>query len=865
MADYNLKTPDRPVGLLRAVEKLMYWAQVSLPAVYGEELTYAKEQGKMAAKINEVIEQLNVNTEWTEYLLNEGVENETIAYINELIANGTLGSLINNELLGDIQNNLNTQFKQFEDYIDLKLQGIVSGGPQGTANSIAEIPPTADKTRPYLITGGDLKGHWVYWNGTAWVDGGVYQAASLQPNSITLDRLKMNELNNNSIVHGTVSENLVNPNTLIMGEFISNASGNIINNANMCRTPFIELDMERPILIKNTGEQGAFYDENFQYISGYILPSEVNNKVPPGKYLRASAKITEINKFEILNRELPFNNYKFKSYANNEFLIFYENHYKITPLFNVGQLFNGVTFNNNVFTIPAGASPNGSYVVFNTNSGNLIYHVKIKSNSKLALSELKLTTPMQIIDAYISPYTSENGYYIYDYYVNFSEVSDNNRVTVQLGAPNGPSWGSNITTLEIVEAHIVYKDNGADMGEYLSKLGYSITNIIEVGAGKKFTKLVDAVNSITDSSIGNKYQINIFSGTYDILQEMGGDAYLNIVENQGGIGLLLPDYVSLNGVEDDVKLVFNIPDEKVTLKNSTQISVLNFNKNNNINNLFIEAYNVRYCVHDETGSSIKNCEQNISNCTFNHLGYDKTKTPVTEIWPYTSAFGAGSNSGMKYKIYNCKFYGFENPGFGMHDNANITDSIYLEFNNCLFSLNDVLNNSSYCFRLSSAFDGTGDNICVVNNCSFGGFALLSIEAGAQTISWSVIGGGNGSVLCNIADNNYRRWLMYDEIKEVLTNDALQSGKSVVLNNNKCSILSNGEWPIYGISLGNYSVGGKAIIKTNGYIPGNIIGVTATKYQYVSLNTDGTFKIGTDNIVGFCDNDINFIKLINKFY
>lgn len=102
MADYNLKTPERPVGLLQAVEKLMYWAQVSLPAVYGEELTYAKEQGKMAAKINEVVEQLNVNTEWTEYLLNEGVENETITYINELINNGTLASLINNELLTDI-------------------------------------------------------------------------------------------------------------------------------------------------------------------------------------------------------------------------------------------------------------------------------------------------------------------------------------------------------------------------------------------------------------------------------------------------------------------------------------------------------------------------------------------------------------------------------------------------------------------------------------------------------------------------------------------------------------------------------------------------------------------------------------------
>lgn len=102
MKDYNLRQVERPEGLLKAVEKLMYWAQVSLPAVYGEELTYAKEQGVMAEKINEIVAQLNVNTEWTQYLLNEGVEAETVTYINALIENGTLGSLINNDLLGSI-------------------------------------------------------------------------------------------------------------------------------------------------------------------------------------------------------------------------------------------------------------------------------------------------------------------------------------------------------------------------------------------------------------------------------------------------------------------------------------------------------------------------------------------------------------------------------------------------------------------------------------------------------------------------------------------------------------------------------------------------------------------------------------------
>ena len=126
MADYNLKTPDRPVGLLRAVEKLMYWSQISLPAVYGEELTYAKQQAVVAEKVNEVIEQLNVNTEWTEYLLNEGVENETVAYINELVQNGTLENLINNTLLLDINQSIDQLSKNLTARINQNAADIVT-------------------------------------------------------------------------------------------------------------------------------------------------------------------------------------------------------------------------------------------------------------------------------------------------------------------------------------------------------------------------------------------------------------------------------------------------------------------------------------------------------------------------------------------------------------------------------------------------------------------------------------------------------------------------------------------------------------------------------------------------------------------
>lgn len=182
MSNYNLKTPDRPAGLLQAVEKLMYWAQVSLPAVYGEELTYAKEQGKMAAKINEVVEQLNVNTEWTEYLLNEGVEAETVTYINELITNGTISSLINNELLRDINNQVvinknNITSLQTTKADKTAIENIISGTVKGVYQNLAALQSAFPNGAQGIYVTTD-NGHWYYYN-SGWQDGGVYNSVAL--------------------------------------------------------------------------------------------------------------------------------------------------------------------------------------------------------------------------------------------------------------------------------------------------------------------------------------------------------------------------------------------------------------------------------------------------------------------------------------------------------------------------------------------------------------------------------------------------------------------------------------------------------------------------------------------------------------
>jgi len=74
------------------------------------------------------------------------------------------------------------------------LQAVASGSPAGSYPDIASIPAGADTTRIYLITSGNLAGHWVYYNGSAWVDGGVYQAAEITSGSIINDKLSMDSV-----------------------------------------------------------------------------------------------------------------------------------------------------------------------------------------------------------------------------------------------------------------------------------------------------------------------------------------------------------------------------------------------------------------------------------------------------------------------------------------------------------------------------------------------------------------------------------------------------------------------------------------------------------------------------------------------
>lgn len=362
MADYNLKTPDRPVGLLRAVEKLMYWAQVSLPAVYGEELTYAKEQGKMAAKINEVVEQLNVNTEWTQYLLDEGVEKETIAYINLLVANGTLANLINNTLLKNIQDDLNKRL----DIQDGKIESIVTPSPAGVFKTLAELIAAigTDKKRIYVV---EETNGWYYWDGTTWALGGTY-----------LNPINVENINQKNLAGYALTKNLFNPDdpdTIINGYIGS--GGVVVSSDTLNTTGFIPVAIDDYVStseIWKTTQVGnrlsiPLYDENKTYLRNVSVESSVTNpSFMPG--INGFYRIPYNNKYDNIYRTWIYNSkapYRInmnvdKGFSYDGFRMPVSN---IDPGFNIYNLLPGSQFETNKNIV------NGSVVTdsnFNTYS-----------------------------------------------------------------------------------------------------------------------------------------------------------------------------------------------------------------------------------------------------------------------------------------------------------------------------------------------------------------------------------------------------------------------------------------------------------------------------------------------------------------
>ena len=169
--------------------------------------------------------------------------------------------------------------------------------------------------------------------------------------------------------------------------------------------------------------------------------------------------------------------------------------------------------------------------------------------------------------------------------------------------------------LELTEIGSQLKQNKNDISSIKEENFKEI--VIEVGNGKQFSTITDALNSIKDNSSKKRYKILVYDGTY---KER----------------VVLKEYVGIEAVNKET--VFIIWDRDTTTSNDDVYnqSLIELHANGAyIKNITAKGKNWRYIVHTEFNTSVDS-EVLIENCYLEHKGNDSQYT-----WVNTHAIGCG--------------------------------------------------------------------------------------------------------------------------------------------------------------------------------------------------------------------------------
>lgn len=122
------------------------------------------------------------------YFDNLDVQDEINNKLNEMTEDGTLENLISvyiqpridaqNLQIQNFKNNVNNQINN----INNKVDSVANGTPL-VATSIQNM---TDTSKIYVLT---TNGHWYYYDGTTWQDGGIYQSTGIGNNNVTYSNL----------------------------------------------------------------------------------------------------------------------------------------------------------------------------------------------------------------------------------------------------------------------------------------------------------------------------------------------------------------------------------------------------------------------------------------------------------------------------------------------------------------------------------------------------------------------------------------------------------------------------------------------------------------------------------------------------
>ena len=370
-----------------------------------------------------------------------------------------------------------------------------------------------------------------------------------------------------------------------------------------------------------------------------------------------------------------------------------------------------------------------------------------------------------------------------------------------------------------------------------------------------FSTLSEAVKSVGSGSKEKPKNIYIYSGEYDILQELGGDSFLNTVKtvNSERQGIEVPDYVNIVGI-GDVRLKMDVPDDKTTRETSTRISVLNVWRHNTIKNIKITVRNTRYAVHDETNNQYANNDMKYIDCYFEHLGNK------AGVWNSTQAYAAGMGSGGNYHFENCTFKSNILP-FSMHDNFNV-ESNRVKITKCTF----ITGSGEDAIRFGSYGTGAKKSIVTIENCNIDK-SVKSFEEQYNSHHgnhFAISGGGNTIVpYVNINSAGRKERVEFADEVRTLGNSSstkITVGTPVKLVGTSIQPLGTNEpWLFYGVALDDIEQWQRGVIKYAGYIAKEDTGIgTLQMGQRIGLVNGRLAAVDSNDFIAYATDGNNIL-------
>lgn len=530
---------------------------------------------------------------------------------------------------------------------------------------------------------------------------------NIKPNTITSDKMAFTPLT------AIMTKNLFNKATVTTGFFVANQNGSLTANATYDASEYITIKPNTQYKISGTTEQGAFYDLNKVYISGYTnggaLPLTPSNAV----YMRMSVKDTQLSVVQLEEGSVA-----------------------------TSYIPYGATLDPNLVKtpLPESAVALSDLIVRGKMSRNLFNLVKTTKDFYVSASngligalsgyrasdyiEVKPNTPYTVTG------TGEQGAF---YDVNNVFISGFTFSNVTLNTPSNCKYIR--LTCKEVQLPFVQLEEGSVATTYVKygsvigaeQLDVSIDSVVYVevtvkpdGTGNYLSPKL-ANDAITDASKSKQYKVIIYPGTYT------------------DVGWTLKPYIHLVGKHRKTCILKGELSSGATDSDVTNTSTIWLNSTNNLENLTITAKNMRYAVHDESSGSVKDFVRNIKNCHIEHFGN------TIGTWTSQCAYGMGISSGANLYAENTTFKSPFAP-FSVHNNVNFSKPAYVRLKGCrLEYVNTGLTPGS--LRVQSLGSNT-DDIMLLEGCYLNSPIVHNDnpwlgDVNAPThIEWQVFGYGN---------------------------------------------------------------------------------------------------------------------------